>query len=41
MPRIGRLTKAIPPQLLLDMVPSSSADIACAMPGQPKRLSRN
>ena len=27
--------------LFLDMVPSSSQDVACAIRGQPKRLSRN
>ena len=36
----GPLTKVIPLNLFLDMVPSSSEDVACALRGQP-RLSRN
>ena len=40
-PHIGPLTKVVPLKLFLDIVPSSSADITRALPGQPKRLSQN
>ena len=33
IPDIGPLTKVIPLKLFLDVVPSSSADITCALPG--------
>ena len=37
IPHIGPLTKVVPLKLFLDMVPSSSEDVARAMSGQPKR----
>ena len=40
-PPIGPLTKVILHKLFLDMVPSSSEDITCAMRGQLKPLCRN
>jgi len=40
-PTIGLISKVIPLKLFLDMVTSSSDDVTRAMPGQPKRLSRN
>ena len=40
-PHIGPLTKLIPLNLFLDIVPSSSGDVTRAMRGQPERLSRN
>ena len=40
MPHTGPLTKVIPLHLFLDMVPSSSENLARALPGEP-RLSRN
>ena len=40
-PHVGPLTKVIPLKLFLGIVPSSSEDATRAMPGQPKRLSRN
>ena len=38
IPHIGPLTKVIPLNLFLDIVPSSSEDATCPMRGQPKRL---
>ena len=38
---IGLLSKVIRLKLFLDMVPSSSEDVTCAMREQPKRLSGN
>ena len=41
MSSFARAFKVIPLKLFLDMVPSFSEDVASAMRGQPKRLSRN